>query len=63
MSCVGPEQICSWATSSNRGAFVVSALLEGGGVLAGKVARMLRPLAWSLGQSSLQGQQALYTHL
>ncbi len=62
-SSVSPEMIRSWASSCNRGAFVVSALLKVRGQVADKVVDMLTPLLPALSGSSLKGHQAILNEL
>lgn len=57
------EQLCAWASSCNRGGFVVSALLGVGGEVGCVVREMLAPLHSTLADSSLKGHQAIWNAL
>ena len=63
VSAVRSEVIRSWASSCNRGAFLVSALLKVRGHVGKTVAEILAPLLPTLRESSLKGHQAILSEL
>ena len=64
LSRVSGERLCDWASGSNRGAFVVCALLElEEGEVSRRVAEMLTPVLPIMAESELKGQQAIHKKL